>query len=86
MIKDVSAEKERIDIPLNDEDILKMKIADLDLSERAFNCLEGGEIESVHQLTRMKRSHLLKYRNLGYKTLSEIEEVMEGLSLTFKEE
>lgn len=63
--------------------LLKSKLSDLGLSVRALNCLRAAEVETVGELVKFTRSELLKFRNFGKKSLTEIEELMEKLGLTF---
>ena len=72
-----------------DEDILHMrqllktKLSDQDLSVRALNCLKAAEVETVGDLVRFHRNDLLKFRNFGKKSLSELDELLESLNLHF---
>ena len=72
-----------------DEDILHMrqllktKLTEQDLSERALNCLKAAEVETLGELVRFQRSDLLKFRNFGKKSLSELDELLESLNLHF---
>lgn len=72
-----------------DEDILHMrqllktKLTEQDLSVRALNCLKAAEVETVGELVRFQRSDLLKFRNFGKKSLSELDELLENLNLHF---
>ncbi len=63
--------------------ILKTALADLDLSVRAFNCLKAAEIRTLGDLVRFDIADLLKFRNFGKKSLSELEELVRDKSLTF---
>jgi len=62
-----------------EEDVLKMKIEELDLTVRSFNCLKKAGIEEVGQLSRLGLNELLKIKNLGRKSLDEILEKMREL-------
>lgn len=72
-----------------DEDILHMrqllktKLTEQDLSVRALNCLKAAEVETLGELVRFQRSDLLKFRNFGKKSLSELDELLENLNLHF---
>ena len=72
-----------------DEDILHMrqllktKLTEQDLSVRALNCLKAAEVETLGELVRFQRSDLLKFRNFGKKSLSELDELLESLNLHF---
>ncbi len=63
--------------------LLKTKLVDMDLSVRALNCLKAADVDSLGQLVRHKKADLLKFRNFGKKSLTELEELLEGLNLTF---
>lgn len=63
--------------------LLKAKLSEDDLSVRALNCLRAANVETVGQLVQYNRSDLLKFRNFGKKSLTEIEELLERLGLTF---
>lgn len=60
-------------------DVLNIKIEELDLTVRSFNCLKKAGIEEVGQLARMSLNELLKIKNLGRKSLEEILEKMKEL-------
>ncbi|WP_298062492.1 DNA-directed RNA polymerase subunit alpha [uncultured Rikenella sp.] len=72
-----------------DEDILHMrqllktKLTEQDLSVRALNCLKAAEVETLGELVRFQRNDLLKFRNFGKKSLSELDELLESLNLHF---
>lgn len=63
--------------------LLKTKLSDQDLSVRALNCLKAAEVETVGDLVRFHRNDLLKFRNFGKKSLSELDELLESLNLHF---
>ena len=63
--------------------LLKTKLADMDLSVRALNCLKAADVESLGELVRYNKNDLLKFRNFGKKSLTELEELLEGLHLMF---
>ena len=63
--------------------LLKTKLVDLDLSVRALNCLKAAEVESLGDLVQFNKNDLLKFRNFGKKSLTELEELLESMSLTF---
>lgn len=63
--------------------LLKRKLSDLNLSVRALNCLKAADVESLGQLVAHNKNDLLKFRNFGKKSLTELEELLEGLNLTF---
>jgi DNA-directed RNA polymerase subunit alpha len=63
--------------------LLKTKLSDQDLSVRALNCLKAAEVESVGDLVRFNRNDLLKFRNFGKKSLTELDELLTSLNLHF---
>ncbi|HOK50789.1 MAG TPA: DNA-directed RNA polymerase subunit alpha [Bacteroidales bacterium] len=62
--------------------LLKTKLVDLDLSVRALNCLRAAEVETLGDLVKFNRNDLLKFRNFGKKSLTELEELLESMGLT----
>jgi DNA-directed RNA polymerase subunit alpha len=62
---------------------LKTKLVDLDLSVRALNCLKAAEVETLGDLVKFNKNDLLKFRNFGKKSLTELDELLEGMNLTF---
>ena len=63
--------------------LFKTKLADLDLSVRALNCLKAADIETLGDLCRIQRSELLKFRNFGKKSLTELDAKLVSLNLSF---
>lgn len=63
--------------------LLKTKLVDLDLSVRALNCLKAAEVDSLGDLVVYNRSDLMKFRNFGKKSLSELEELVGSKGLDF---
>lgn len=63
--------------------LLKQKLTDLDLSVRALNCLKAADVETLGQLVSYHRNDLLKFRNFGKKSLTELDEKLESLNLSF---
>jgi len=63
--------------------ILKTPLEDLDLSVRAFNCLKAAKINSLSELVQYEQEDLMKFRNFGQKSLSEIEQVLIDRGLSF---
>jgi DNA-directed RNA polymerase subunit alpha len=63
--------------------LLKSKLADMDLSVRALNCLKAADVETLGELVRFNKNDLLKFRNFGKKSLTELDELLESLSLSF---
>lgn len=63
--------------------LLKSKLVDMDLSVRALNCLKSAEVETLGELVVFNKNDLLKFRNFGKKSLSELDELLEKLHLSF---
>ena len=63
--------------------LLKSKLVDMDLSVRALNCLKSAEVETLGELVQYNKNDLLKFRNFGKKSLSELDELLEKLNLSF---
>jgi DNA-directed RNA polymerase subunit alpha len=63
--------------------VLKTPLTDLDLSVRAFNCLKAAEVRTLGDLVSYNIADLLKFRNFGKKSLSELEELVAEKGLTF---
>ena len=72
-----------------DEESLRMrqllltKLSEVEISVRALNCLKAAEIETFADLVSVPRHELMKFRNFGKKSLSEIDLLMEGMGLSF---
>ena len=62
--------------------LLKTKLTDLDLSVRALNCLKAAEVDTLGDLVSFNKNDLMKFRNFGRKSLTELEElvILKGLS------
>ena len=71
--------EEPMDIQVIDDKSHDMKIEELDLTVRSFNCLKKAGIEEVSQLASLSLNELLKIKNLGKKSLDEILEKMKDL-------
>ncbi len=63
--------------------LLKTKLIDLDLSVRALNCLKAADVESLGDLVQFNKNDLLKFRNFGKKSLTELEELVKSKNLEF---
>ena len=65
--------------------LLKTKLTDssLNLSVRALNCLKAADVETLGDLVQYNKTDLLKFRNFGKKSLSELDDLLESLNLTF---
>jgi DNA-directed RNA polymerase subunit alpha len=62
--------------------LLKTRLIDMDLSVRALNCLKAAEVDTLGDLVSFNKSDLMKFRNFGKKSLTELEElvIVKGLS------
>jgi DNA-directed RNA polymerase subunit alpha len=63
--------------------LLKTKLNDMDLSVRALNCLKSAEVETLGDLVGFNKTDLLKFRNFGKKSLTELDDLLAGLNLSF---
>ncbi len=63
--------------------LLKTKLVDLDLSVRALNCLKAADVDSLGDLVQYNRNDLLKFRNFGKKSLTELDDLLNGMGLNF---
>lgn len=63
--------------------LLKTKLSDMDLSVRALNCLKAADIDTLGDLVSFNKNDLLKFRNFGKKSLTELEELVDGKNLAF---
>jgi DNA-directed RNA polymerase subunit alpha len=63
--------------------LLKTKLVDLDLSVRALNCLKAADVETLGELVAFNKNDLLKFRNFGKKSLTELEDLVKNKGLTF---
>ena len=67
------------------EKVLEMTIEELDLSVRSYNCLKRAGINTVQELTERTIDDMMKVRNLGKKSLEEVEQKLEALGLGLKQ-
>ena len=63
--------------------LLKTKLIDMDLSVRALNCLKAAEVDTLGDLVSFNKSDLMKFRNFGKKSLTELEELVVAKGLNF---
>ena len=63
--------------------LLKTKLVDMNLSVRALNCLKAAEVDTLGELVQLNKSDLLKFRNFGKKSLTELDDLLESLNLSF---
>lgn len=68
---------------LHTRQLLKAKLVDLDLSVRALNCLKAADVETLGELVQFNKNDLLKFRNFGKKSLTELEELVKTKGLEF---
>ena len=79
-----SAETESYDEEaLHMRQLLKTKLHDMDLSVRALNCLKAAEVDTLGDLVTYSKSDLMKFRNFGKKSLTELEELVDSKNLSF---
>ena len=92
LFSDEKIAAEVIDTEVNeefDEEILRMrqllktKLIDMDLSVRALNCLKAADVDTVGELVHYNKNDLLKFRNFGRKSLTELDELLAKLNLSF---
>lgn len=63
--------------------LLKSKLVDMDLSVRALNCLKAADVETLGELVVFNKNDLLKFRNFGKKSLTELDQLLDTLNLSF---
>ena len=63
--------------------LLKTKLVDMDLSVRALNCLKAAEVDTLGDLVSFNKNDLMKFRNFGKKSLTELEELVINKGLSF---
>ncbi len=92
LFSDEKIHLEPVDAEVNEEfdeevlhmrQLLKTKLADMNLSVRALNCLKAADVETLGELVRYQKNDLLKFRNFGKKSLTELDDLLENLKLTF---
>lgn len=86
----ITLETPQLDTPEEfDEEVLRMrqllksKLVDMNLSVRALNCLKSAEVSTLGELVQFNKNDLLKFRNFGKKSLSEIDDLLETHNLSF---
>lgn len=65
------------------KELLSTRIRDLDINMRTFNCLRAADAETLADVVRMNKNDLLRHRNFGKKCLTQLEDYIESLGLTF---
>lgn len=63
--------------------LLKTSLSELDLSVRAYNCLKSADVKSLGDLAKLEISDMMKFRNFGKKSLTELEQLIADKGLTF---
>ncbi len=81
---DEKLEEEEFDeTSLHMRQLLKTKLVDMDLSVRALNCLKAADVETLGELVTYNKNDLLKFRNFGKKSLTELENLLVNKGLSF---
>ncbi|MDQ3191265.1 MAG: DNA-directed RNA polymerase subunit alpha [Bacteroidota bacterium] len=78
-----SATEEFDETSLHMRQLLKTKLVDMDLSVRALNCLKAADVETLGELVSFNKNDLLKFRNFGKKSLTELEDLVHAKNLHF---
>jgi len=78
-----STENEFDEASLHMRQLLKTKLVDMDLSVRALNCLKAADVETLGELVAFNKNDLLKFRNFGKKSLTELEDLVTTKGLQF---
>lgn len=78
-----ASEEEFDETSLHMRQLLKTKLVDMDLSVRALNCLKAADVETLGDLVTYDKNDLLKFRNFGKKSLTELEDLVESKGLHF---
>ena len=84
----LETEEEQVAEVLDETDLhmrqlLKTRLQDMDLSVRALNCLKAAEVDTLGELVSIHRNDLLKFRNFGRKSLTELDELVKSKNLDF---
>jgi len=81
---DIKSETEEFDeSSLHMRQLLKTRLVDMDLSVRALNCLKAADVDTLGELVSYNKNDLLKFRNFGKKSLTELDELVESKGLHF---
>ncbi len=80
---DVDDNEEFDEEVLHMRQLLKTKLVDMDLSVRALNCLKAANVDTLGDLVQFNKTDLLKFRNFGKKSLTELDDLLESLNLSF---
>jgi DNA-directed RNA polymerase subunit alpha len=80
---DIEGSEEFDEEILHMRQLLKSKLSEMDLSVRALNCLKAADVETLGELVKFNKNDLLKFRNFGKKSLTELDELLDHLNLSF---
>ena len=80
---DVDGNEEFDEEILHMRQLLKTKLVDMNLSVRALNCLKAADVDTLGDLVQYNKTDLLKFRNFGKKSLTELDDLLESLNLSF---
>ncbi len=80
---DIESNQEFDEEVLHMRQLLKTKLVDMNLSVRALNCLKAADVETLGDLVQYNKTDLLKFRNFGKKSLTELDDLLESLNLSF---
>ena len=80
---DIEGNQEFDEEVLHMRQLLKTKLVDMNLSVRALNCLKAADVETLGDLVQYNKTDLLKFRNFGKKSLTELDDLLESLNLSF---
>ena len=80
---DIDGNEEFDEEVLHMRQLLKTKLVDMDLSVRALNCLKAADVETLGELVVFNKTDLLKFRNFGKKSLTELDQLLDNLNLSF---
>ena len=80
---DVEGNQEFDEEVLHMRQLLKTRLVDMNLSVRALNCLKAADVETLGDLVQYNKTDLLKFRNFGKKSLTELDDLLESLNLSF---
>ena len=83
ILEDTNTENDLNEPELHMRQLLKTKLVDKDLSVRALNCLKAADVETIGDLVKLNRNELLKFRNFGKKSLTELDALLASLDLKF---
>ena len=82
--EDEKSETEEFDeTSLHMRQLLKTRLVDMDLSVRALNCLKAADVETLGELVTYNKNDLLKFRNFGKKSLTELDDLIESKGSSF---